>query len=520
MLLEVLYSHLAVILTFLTIAGVTWIYGGTRPMPLVETMPWLLALTLEGLLFFPQRRPYEDLVQARERVWRDLRRDPILYLTLTFLLLALIPVFNHGLCPNCDARAIAGGADPAPPVPFLPFCVNVPEHLYVLTWFVPAFLSALAVRHALTREGKRIFLEMVVWNGVALAIFGFIEQATGATFVFWEKPEHPVYFFSVFGYPNAAGAFFTMTFAFAIGLWRYHARETDFLREANRGRRTVGPSNYWLRANYMLVAAVLALFAVLYTRSRAAILLTSALGATACVYVILEALGHNVERARRVKTIIVAVAGIVVIGISVLVFAPREISAEMKTADLVAIADRVTGKTEWHVDASLALFKQHPLFGIGGWGYRHLCLPYVPPRARREFGKWYTRGGANVHNDHLQFLCEHGIVGAGLLLAMLVLMIWPTCVVWGRLYQASRFARADRAPPHPKAIFSLPAAAFWIFLGNLCLMIHAFGDCPLRGAAVLTTMFATLPAAEGFVPHRDEIELVSETRKAQEGHGR
>ena len=361
--MELLYHNLATILTFLTLAGVTWIYGGTRPMPLVETMPWLLALTLEGLLFFPQRRPYEDLVQARERVWNDLRRDPMLYLTLAFLVLALIPVFNHGLCPNCDSSAIAAGASPEPPVPMFPFCVNVADHLSVLTWFVPAFLSALAVRHALTRFGKRVFLEMAVWNGAALAVFGFIEQATGASFVFWEKPEHPVYFFSVFGYPNAAGAFFTMTFAFAVGLWRYHARETDFVREANRGRRTVGQSNYWLQAHYMLVAVVLALFAVLYTRSRAAILLTASLAGMACVYVILESFGLNVERARRLKTVIVATVGIVVIGITVLVFAPKEISAEMKTADLAAIADRVTGKTEWHSEAALELVKQHPLSG-------------------------------------------------------------------------------------------------------------------------------------------------------------
>ena len=199
--------------------------------------------------------------------------------------------------------------------------------------------------------------------------------------------------------------------------------------------------------------------------------------------------------------------GLAVIGVTVLVFAPKEISAEMKTADLAAIADRVTGKTEWHVDAAWELFKEHPAFGIGGWGYRHLCMPYVPPRVRRDFGKWYSRGAANVHNDHLQFLCEHGAVGVALLLAMLIMMVWPTCVVWGRLYQSSRFARPDLSPPKPKAIFALPAAAVWIVLGSAAVLVHACGDCPLRGAAVLTTLFAALPAAEGFIPRRDEIDL-------------
>ena len=519
MLLETLYKNLAAILVFLTIAGVTWIYGGTRPDPLMEKLPWFLALTLEGLLFFPQRRPYEDTVQARERTWRQLRCDPLFYVMLAFMVLLIVPIFNRGLCPNCDCRAIAAGADPKP-VPFLPFCVNVADHLKVFTWFVPAFIAALGVRHGLTREGKRIFFEMAVWNGVALAVFGFIEQATGAQFVFWEKPEHPVYYFSVFGYPNAAGAFFTMMFAFSIGLWRYHAKETEFLRKANVGRKTVGQTSYWLQAHYPLIAVILTMFAVLYTRSRAAILLTTSLAVIAIIYLVLEAMRPGVARARRMKTIILSSIGMVIIGISIMVFAPAEISAEMKTADLTAIADRVTGKTEWHSEASFALFKEHPLFGIGGWGYKHLCLPYVPSSARRSFGQWWARGGANVHNDHLQFLCEHGAVGLALLVTMLILMAWPISVVWNRLYMASRFLRGETAPPKPKAIFVLPAAAFWILAGNVCVMIHAFSDCPLRGAAVLTMVFASLPAAEGFIPHKDEIDLATDgaSKATQQGH--
>ena len=265
MLLEMLYRNLAAYLVFFTMLGVTWIYGGTRPEPLYTTLPWMLALSVEGLLFFPQRRPYEDMVQARERTWRCLGRDPLLYVVIVFMVLLIVPIFNRGLCPNCDCQAIAAGADPKP-IPMLPFCVNVADHVKVFTWFVPAFLSALAIRHALTREGKRLLFEMMVWNGVALGVFGFIEQATGASFVFWEKPEHPVYFFSVFGYPNAAGSFFTMMFAFSIGLWRYHAKETDFMRKADAESQVPSKTMYWLHAHYPLVAVVLTLFALFYPR--------------------------------------------------------------------------------------------------------------------------------------------------------------------------------------------------------------------------------------------------------------
>ena len=108
-----------------------------------------------------------------------------------------------------------------------------------------------------------------------------------------------------------------------------------------------------------------------------------------------------------------------------------------------------------------------------------------------------------------------------MLVAMVILMIWPTFVVWNRLYMASRFLRGEGAPPRPKAIFVLPAAAFWILAGNVCVMIHAFGDCPLRGAAVLTMIFASLPAAEGFIPHKDEIDLATDgaSKASQQDHG-
>lgn len=520
MILDILYHHLAVILVFLMVAASAWLYGGTRPAVTMAILPWFMALTLEAMLFFPQRRPYEDIMQARGRLWRKIVYDPVFYLMLAFIGLLVIPFFNRGLCPNCDVAAIAAGADPEPFFSFLPFCVNVKDHSEALAWFVPAFVAALAVRHALVREGKRIFVEMVVWNAVILAVFGFVEQASGARFVFWEKPEHPTYFFSTFGYPNAAGAFFAMMYAFSIGLWRYHAKETDIFHEANRARRIHGHFHYWLRAHYMLVATVLLLFAVLYTRSRAAIMIMAVASALGAMYVVAETLGRNVARARRLKTIAFSSVGMFVIGFSVLIFAPKSITDEMKGTDLTSIADRMTGKTEWHMTAATEIFKEHSAFGVGCWGYKHLCLPYVPESARRSFGQWYSHGGANVHNDFMQFLCEHGAVCVALLLAMVVFTLWPVAVVWSRLYQAARFMRPDKAPPKPKAIFVLPAGTFWILVGNLGLCVHAMGDCPMRGTAVLTAFFATLAAAEGFIPRQDEIELPGETVRAEmERHG-
>ena len=71
---------------------------------------------------------------------------------------------------------------------------------------------------------------------------------------------------------------------------------------------------------------------------------------------------------------------------------------------------------------------------------------------------------------------------------------------WYRLYRAARFMKADKAPPRPRAVFCLPAGAFWILLGDTALLIHACGDCPMRSASVLSLFLVSLACAEGYIP--------------------
>ena len=196
--MEFFFRNLPVFLVFPTLAAFAWIHGGARSDLLVTTMPWMLTLVFEALLFFPQRRPYEDAVSARRRVWWKIGHDPVFYLVILFLVLLTIPFVNRGLCPVCDYPQILGGADPKPPVPFAPFCVNVQEHLSVLLWFLPAFMGMLAAKHSLSRQGKRVLMEMLVWNAAALAVLGFIQQGSGAVAPLWVKDPLKVHFFSVF----------------------------------------------------------------------------------------------------------------------------------------------------------------------------------------------------------------------------------------------------------------------------------------------------------------------------------
>lgn len=504
---DVLFRNLAVILVFLAPAACAWLCGGMRTDALVPTLPWLLVFLFEGFFFFPQRRPYEDAVSARRRVWSGLRRDPLFYFTLLFLLVLLIPFVNRGLCPSCDYPQIlklaAETGLPAEdvaraPVPFAPFCVNVQEHFTVLLWFLPALMAMLAAKHALSRQGKRILMEMLVWNAVGLAVLGFIQQGTGAEFPYWRPAPSKVHFFSVFAYPNMGGAFFVMAFAFAVGLWQHRVAEVAALPPLDKAVVTKQRVlKRWLRAHYPLAAVVLLFFGVLCTLCRAAMLCLFVLAFLAFVYYMLSLLFARHARARRVRSAAFALGGGLFFVLLAMVFAPPNVGRELATVDSLGVLDRVSGKAQYHTRVATEIFKDHPFFGVGGWGYKHFTLSYLKNDELRHV---QTTGGANVHNDYLQFLCEHGAVGLFLLVGIVLLLAAPVFRDWYRLYRAARFMKVDKAPPRPRAVFCLPAGAFWILLGDTALLIHACGDCPMRSASVLSLFLVSLACAEGYIP--------------------
>ena len=163
------------------------------------------------------------------------------------------------------------------------------------------------------------------------------------------------------------------------------------------------------------------------------------------------------------------------------------------------VLDRVTGRGQYHTRVASAIWREHKLFGVGGWGYVHFCLPMMTPEERADV---QMVGGINVHNDYLQLLAEHGVAGFGALAAMVILLIWPVGHAWRRMARNTRFMKPKDLPPKPVQIFVLPAPVFCLLVAVACTLVHAFGDCPLRSPAVLTLFFATLAAMPGFLPEK------------------
>ena len=499
-----LYNNIAAITVAGVASAVAWLFGGARGEWLLPVVPWLFVVLVEVLVCYPQRHRGESTYEARTRVWYELKRSKVVWLSCGFLALLLVPFFNSGLCPVCDAALIAQGASPEPPLPFLPFCVSKLEHLNVFMWFMIVLPSAIAVHHCLTNRGKRLVVELIVWNGAALALLGFVQSVSGAQSPFWcelPKGQKAVDFFSTFGYPNMAGDYFTTLFGLSVALWRDRCerlRQEEATRDMSElSGKEATKRDLFLRKHYFLLPAVLFFFAALNTLSRAAMILVTV---TAFIY-FLHTLVLELSRMKRSRRLMVGAWSLLAFGLVValaIVTMPEKMKREVNTLETIGMLDRVTGKGQYHVDVATALWRDHPFFGIGGWGYAHLSLSKmdelnIPKRNRQIVG------GANVHNDHLQFLVEHGIVGFVALLAIVALLLWPFIRQWLALVQFYRFKKGKK-PPRPIPIFAMPASAFFILTTAVATTIHAFGDCPLRSCAVLDLFFISIAAIPGFMP--------------------
>lgn len=474
-----IHNNIAVISIFILTGGLGWLYGGTVSAVLRPVVPWLVVFMLDMALCFPQRRDDESTSFARERVWEAMRNDPLVWVVVAFLLLMCIPFFNVGLIP---------------PMQYLPYCIEPIWHYNVLQWFLCALAAAVVAKHSLNRMGKRTLVEMLVWNGVALAVLGFVQQVAGASGPLWiDMGKDSGHFFSTFGYPNMAGDYFTVLFCLSMAQWRERVNEVRHTIEATHVKHLISSHRlFWIK-NYMLIPALVNFFAALNTLSRAAIIMVSVSAVILFAHTFVMALSR-MHKADRVRAGAFCALALLLIAVVATTFMPDGVQREMKTVDSREALDRVTGRGERHSAMATQIWRENLLFGCGGWGYARICDERLPIRYNKG------SGAANVHNDHLQFLTEHGLVGYGLLVACVVLLLIPTGRAWIKISKGTRFLPVKRQPPPPQSFFALPGSAFAMLVAAAVPVVHAFGDCPLRSPAVLTLFFVTLACVGGYLP--------------------
>ncbi len=421
-----------------------WARGGTRPelLPLAAVLA-VVAVALAVLL--PPRYHGEPYSAARERMLRNTLRDPLFYLGLALLILLGLQVLNSGRAPVFDAAAGKWNYGP-PPWPGWPSSVCRAEALQMLYWFGGAWLVVWDVRHGLDRKDRVRLLWALAVNGALLALFGIAQYASGTQRIFFTTPLN-CYFFASFGYPNHAGAYFTLLLAVSGGLLLRAIRREEWT--------TIGVAGALALLN--LVGATLSF-------SRAAILLAWGLAGFGACYGILRAWREQSLTTRLNEVLLTA--GAVAALVALYDLTPTNpVRRELSTISARGFQSLSPASRWVQIKVASHMWADAPLFGVGGWGYRYLLGIYLPPERWNEI----TTGKANVHNDPLQFLAEFGAVGAGLLLAIWLVLLAPAL----RLLQCVE--GLWHAPPLPVLLLA----------GTFLTLIHSMIDLPFRSPAIL-----------------------------------
>jgi O-antigen ligase len=433
--------HIGIFFTF-----ATWAFGGNADWVKTVLAWW----SLLGVLMIPVA-----IVAGRSRV--NLRRLAWLVPLALFNALVLVSVRTPGL------QVLQAGTESFYAVnnisAWKPSAAVPAESLRALWLFDGIYLSCFNLAWIVRRRRAfRNLLLFVAGNALVLAIFGTVQKLVRADGLFFGLVHSPqVSFFSSFIYHNHWGAFTVLMVSTCLGLvWHF-------------GLRQEGQRNLFHTPAFGGLVAVLFLAATapLSTSRSCTVLVLVLLGGA-----FLQYLAHLARQRRRYKESVAApLAGALVAG--AIALAGIYFLAEKTIAARVAKTEQqitdIRAQNGFSANARLILY--HDTWRMArdrlwfGWG-----MDSYPPVF--QFYNTQTPGPIDhlpvfyhdAHNDWLQSVAEHGLLGTALL------------VLLGAVPLAQLFRRRPRSP--------LPG---YLLAGCGLILLYGCVEFPFGNTAVVLT---------------------------------
>ncbi len=476
---NLLYIMSIVLFALLAILG-----GGMFPAQLKQ---WILLydlVLLEVLLVYPELKHNETLFVARARVWRGVFRDPLFYCGVALCLFLGLQYLNYCVVDPEQAyvwdKALRQWVIAQPKWPGLPYCVVQGEGRAVLDWFPTVIILALTVRHGLLKRTKRLFFDSICWLGFLLGFLGMIQFTLDNQFLFfWLDRKILSTIFSTFGYPNTAASFFPFICLLSVGRFFWGIEH----QEVRKGK--IHPALYLLPALTCFVSGFL-------TLSRAGVIFSIMIGVGSLVYGLIRYMG-SWEWKNRIKGI--SFVAVLLIGGLIALMMPSNsgIRKEITNTDWETfLANPVTARAGYQAECAHEISADHPWFGVGAWGFRWYVPLYVKDEDKHQLA---GAGQANVHNDTLQFLSEHGIIGFGLIFGCMASLLIP--FFW-QLFKSPKQVVTDEQAD--RCWFNrINVVYFFIALALLMMMVHSVVDVIFRSPACMALWAVAAPLAPGFI---------------------
>ena len=474
--INLLLRYGAAVHVALLVVYASWARGGSAPA-YFWAIPWLALGIVELMFLLPPSGNATSPHNAVRRVWRGLLRDPIFYAGGVLILFLLLQWLN-GPREMIRNAATATWEYTPPPWPGLPCCVNRADAAQVLLWAIGAYAVLLALRHGMRFAAKRWLLQVIVYNGAVLSLVGLLHLMTGTSNLFWIRPIE-VYFFSTFGYPNHASAFFTLVTAINLGL----------LFEALDGQRQESAGSSWL-----MIALALNLLGVCFALGRAGMVLTLGILVVAALYGVIY-LWNRTSLATRLRLWVLIGGMVLAAGFFSVTVPDNVVIRELRTINWLHLHRQLQGDRAELARSAIDIWQDYPWAGVGGWGFRRYVGIYMGPE---KYEYLRSAGRANVHNDAVQYLCEHGVIGLVLILGLIFVLIGQ---LWFRLAVMPR--KHDDGAIQPRSWFMSVSPVVWFcIIGTSATVIHSLIDLPFRNMAIIATWFIALASAPSFVPRR------------------
>ena len=432
---------------------------------------WLSLIAIEWMLLLPAVRRGETLADARRRVVFAFWRDPFLYLGGAFIGLVAVQSLNSG-CEliylfDADVWKLS-----EPPFSWAPFSIERDAPVTQLAIFTACLVVGVVLRVSAGKAAKRVLLQILsAFSGVfALVCVGLALQG------------HEPWGALAAGSANAgAGIYFCFWSVLGMGL----------LVEVLANRRRGGSLLF-------LFGFLGNLLGLLCFANPLTLLLCAIILLLLLLYWIVY-LNPLVPKSTQCMLLGSTLVGVSVI-VAGLVLFPQTLVAK-KVESIAMMAEywgELSAQNSIRSNAAMTIWKEHSLTGIGPDGFYHMVGLAVEP----EDWKVIEKDRTCVYNDGVQFLCEYGILGGGLLLTMLIVLLSPICfrlrLVWQNQIRDAEFDRTF--------LFRLSPIVVSGILSVMLCCFESFFASPFRSAAVLLSYVCVLASMPAFLPEQPSEE--------------
>jgi O-antigen ligase len=391
-----LLPRLVVLHVAILVILATWLFGGNavRLRPLIAL--WgSLSLPLALWAFVERRR-------AGAHSWAPASwLYPLILLNAQVLASLLNPRFRE--LQLGDSTGLVPGGD----IPWLPGSASPLLSFQALWLFDAIYLSGFNLLIAVRRRRHvRTLLALCGVNAIVLSVFGTFQQLTGADGLFFGRVPSPnPTFFATFIYHNHWAAFALLSLAVLIGLTWHAARQSveryrDFLHS---------PAFLWLVGS-LVIAGTIPLCG-----SRSGMLLLALLCLGGGVHLLLH-LRRRPGRRSEWNPRMLAAAGTALAMLLAVTWLAGPVIRQRWEHSRLQLSDigRAQGPNQRLVlyRDSLRLAADRPLFG---WGMASYPVAFYPYNTQKPNSDRIPVFYADAHNDWIQALAEHGLVGCLLL---------------------------------------------------------------------------------------------------------